>query len=382
MPKVSVIVLSYNHEKFITQTIESVLNQTFQDFEIIVVDDCSTDNSVAAIKKIHDPRIKLFVHSKNQGCYATHNDAIGKASGEYTSLINSDDIWEKDKLAKQLAYFDKHSNIDVVLTKVTLIDDDGNTLQSNEPNIFDVKNRTSAEWLNRFFTTGNCLCHPSSMFRKKVYDEVGLYQKNFGLLGDFDMWTRVCQKHEIHILDEHLIKFRLLQNGQNASSENIYNYSRNYFEYQKVLNNFLQITNIERFMAIFPEAKKYGQVTLDTIPYFLARIALDITYNVHNLWGLNTLYDFISQKNNIKILEDRFNFSNVDFVKLTKKYDLLNLAIIQNKNTEIQAKDTVIQDLNTKIQKLNTQLQTTLNTISWKITKPLRLISRILKKTQ
>lgn len=362
MPKVSVIVLSYNHEKFIAETIRSVLNQTFQDFEIIVVDDCSTDNSVAEIKKITDPRIKLFVHDKNQGTCATHNDALAKASGEYTSLINSDDTWEKNKLAAEVQYLTDHPEVDIVFTKVTLIDDFGNKLLQGLPNVFDVKNRTPAEWLHHFFTTGNCLCHPSSMPRKSVYSDVGYYQKKFGLLGDFDMWIRVSlKKHQIHILDEPLINFRILQNGQNVSAGSIYSTSRNYFEYQKALDNYLHITDIQYFEEIFPEAKIYGQVTPDTIPYFLARIALEVTSNTQNLWGLNTLYKFISDENNLKIVEERFGFTNVDFVKLTKSYDLLNLKAIEER-------DKITQSI--------------LNTISWKVTKPLRAIKSIFRVFQ
>ena len=124
-PKVSIGIPSYNHEKYISETIESILNQTFQDFEIIITDDGSSDNSLDVIKSISDPRIKLFVFDENQGACKAVNNCIKNSRGEYFAYVSSDDVWDKDKLEKQVKFLDENPHFPAVFTKVNIIDEDG-----------------------------------------------------------------------------------------------------------------------------------------------------------------------------------------------------------------------------------------------------------------
>ncbi|HSE39385.1 MAG TPA: glycosyltransferase family 2 protein, partial [Acidobacteriota bacterium] len=98
MPTVSVIIPSYNHERFVQECIQSVLNQTFQDFEIIITDDASIDRTVEIIEQFDDPRIKLFKHSINQGVSIAANNCIKHAKGKYIAWLSSDDAWYSEKL--------------------------------------------------------------------------------------------------------------------------------------------------------------------------------------------------------------------------------------------------------------------------------------------
>ena len=107
MPKVSIIIPSYNHEKYIRECLQSALNQDYQDFEIIITDDGSSDRSVEIIKEFTDPRIHLFVHPHNQGACVTMNHCLEQAKGEYIGVLNSDDAWEPTKLGKQVRLLDK-----------------------------------------------------------------------------------------------------------------------------------------------------------------------------------------------------------------------------------------------------------------------------------
>ena len=99
---VSVIIPVYNSEKYVKEAIDSVLKQTYQNFEIIVVDDCSTDNSCQIIKKIDDQRIRLIKLDKNSGVAVARNIAIENAKGQYIAFLDSDDIWLEDKLLQQI----------------------------------------------------------------------------------------------------------------------------------------------------------------------------------------------------------------------------------------------------------------------------------------
>ncbi len=115
---------SYNHGKYLSETIESILNQTFQDLELIIIDDFSKDNSKAIIETYQekDGRIKAFFHEKNIGITPTTNELIAKSSGKYIARIDSDDVWMKSKLAKQLAILQKNESL-IVWSEGEVIDE-------------------------------------------------------------------------------------------------------------------------------------------------------------------------------------------------------------------------------------------------------------------
>ena len=126
MPKVTVILTSFNHEKYIREAIDSVLNQTFTDFELIILDDGSSDNSWHLINQYSDSRIKACCSLVNVGGVVGVNKAISEqATGKYIAIHHSDDIWELDKLEKQVVYLEAHSEIGAVFTWVQIIDEHG-----------------------------------------------------------------------------------------------------------------------------------------------------------------------------------------------------------------------------------------------------------------
>ena len=221
-PKVSIAIPSYNHGKYISETIESILNQTFQDFEIIITDDGSTDNTVEVIKSFKDDRIKLFVFEENQGACKALNNCIINSKGKYFAYISSDDVWENDKIEKQVKYLDENPSTPVVFTKVKIIDEESNQFTETDHyyySIFEQENRPRSEWLNHFFYFGNIICHPSIMIKRSVYDEIGLYNERLVNMPDFDMWVRLSMKYNIHILDEKLTKFRVRKDEKNVSGD-------------------------------------------------------------------------------------------------------------------------------------------------------------------
>ena len=124
MVLVNVLIPSYNHGKFISETIESVLNQTFKNFEFIIIDDCSIDNSKEKIENYskHDKKIKFIAHSENKGPSKTLNEAIKIAKGKFIAFLNSDDVWNKDKLEKQLKILKKNENL-IIWSEGEIIDE-------------------------------------------------------------------------------------------------------------------------------------------------------------------------------------------------------------------------------------------------------------------
>jgi len=330
MPRVSVIIPAYNHEKYVGECIQSALDQTYQDFEIIITDDGSSDRTVKVIKEFADSRIQLYTYAENKGACTATNNCIRKATGEYIAVLNSDDAWEPTKLEKQVKYLDSHPEIGAVFTKVIFVDEASSPVGPSDYkhyyNIFDQRNRSRYAWLNHLFSRGNCLCHPSVLIRKKCYDDVGLYDERMANIPDQDMWTRLCFKYDIHILNEKLVRFRILADKSSASADKLSTHIRVRFEYKQILNHYLAINDRETFLKIFPEAKKYGVVEGEYIPYFLSRLAIDVPYTSWQLWGLEVLHNFIGNDVNARGLEKKYGFRYRDFYNLTAQHDVFNIS--------------------------------------------------------
>ena len=127
MAKVSVLMSSYNHQSFISEAIHSVLKQSFQDWEFLIIDDCSTDESFLIAKKFEnqDSRIKVFKSPYNRGMVQNTNELILASKGEYIAIINSDDYWEEKKLEKQVDFLDNNREYGACFTSVNMINEGG-----------------------------------------------------------------------------------------------------------------------------------------------------------------------------------------------------------------------------------------------------------------
>ena len=210
-PRVSVIIPSYNHEAFVGEAIESVLNQDFQDYELLIADDHSSDHSVDVIKTYTDKRIRTFFLNENLGATGILKFLIEHARGEYIALLNSDDRWCPGKLSKQYAFLEKNQDYAACFTWADFIDEHGNPIKKDSDldlHMFIRENRTQYAWLNFFFYNGNCLCHPSILIRKSVYDTLGYYNGAYRQLPDFEYWIRLCVKYPIYIIEEVLVNHR------------------------------------------------------------------------------------------------------------------------------------------------------------------------------
>ena len=128
MPKVSVILPTYNQERYISAAIESVLHQTYQDFEIIVVNDASSDGTIDCVQSYKDSPIQLYSLKQNQGESAATNFGIQKAQGEWIAILHSDDVFALDKLEKQINFTQENPNVSAVLSQVKVIDEIGQPL--------------------------------------------------------------------------------------------------------------------------------------------------------------------------------------------------------------------------------------------------------------
>ena len=196
LPRVSVILTSYNHERYINNSIESVLEQTFRDFELIVLDDASDDGSWEIINSFSDKRIRAYRNDERKES-GNIERALTYASGEYIAIHHSDDLWLPHKLEKQVDFLDSNPGYSAVFCYINVVDGSGRII-NDESNIyikaFTHENRSRHEWLNYFFYQGNAFCHPTVLIRKKCYDEI-IYDRRYKQRPDYDFWIRLLLMH-------------------------------------------------------------------------------------------------------------------------------------------------------------------------------------------
>ena len=154
---VSIVMVNYNQERFIKEAIDSVIAQTYQNWELIIVDDGSTDQSVDIIKNYDDDRIKpIYLEENSHICIAT-NVGFSHVTGEYIARLDSDDVWEKEKLYKQVTLLEEKPNARVCFTQVNLIDENGQNINEKESellNLYNSRQKDRKDWIRCLFFIG------------------------------------------------------------------------------------------------------------------------------------------------------------------------------------------------------------------------------------
>lgn len=295
-PRVSVCVTSYNHERFIGPAIQSVLDQDFQDFEIVVVDDASVDASCAVIESFTDPRIRLHRNEENVGSTLTFRKALENSQGEFVAILASDDLYMAGKLSAQIAVFDENPSIGAVFSNVQPVDEDGNNVEHAVlDGRFLQRNRPKSEWLRLMFLEGNFLAAPSAVMRRSVMDEIGPHNPLLMQAPDFEYWIRLCMKHEIHVLPEKLAGHRIHADQSNLSAATPDRQARVFWEWIKLLDAYRSIDDEAYMRRIFPEARpeRLGSLPVSTL---LIEPALQSSIPPVQAFGLNVLQGILSNE--------------------------------------------------------------------------------------
>lgn len=203
-PLVSVIMPAYNAERYLNEAVESILCQTFRDFELIVIDDCSTDGSLAILKSFaaRDERVSLLENAQNLGVTPTLNHGIQAARGEYIARMDADDISLPDRLEKQVTFLQANPEIGLISGREVAIDSAGRELEGD----FNVTVEPGCiHWLLHFT---NPITHPAVMGRKALYEQAGGYDPEILYAEDYDLWQRMSQFCLLSNLPDVLIKKR------------------------------------------------------------------------------------------------------------------------------------------------------------------------------
>jgi glycosyltransferase involved in cell wall biosynthesis len=210
-PKITVLMPVYNCELYIQEAVDSILNQTFTDFEFLIIDDASSDKTVTIIKTYNDLRIKLIEKPLNTGYTNSLNYGLTIASGEYIARMDGDDISLPERFAKQVAFLDK--NLDVVLCGTALKIIDSYRVICYPEFHEDIK----LEMLKR-----NCIVHPSVMFKKSVLNNNYIkYDISKEPAEDYNLWTKLLLYGKLYNFQEVLLYYRVHQSQVSQKRNNI-----------------------------------------------------------------------------------------------------------------------------------------------------------------
>lgn len=208
MPKVSVCIPTYNQGRFIGQAIQSVLEQSFQDFELIIVDNCSTDNTQEVVKSFSDKRIKYFRNNTNIGGGKNWNKAISLATGGYISILHSDDFYLPGILEAESQVLDLNPNVGLVYSACRVISEKGEELFVYPLFYSDYINKGISELKTLLFN--DHIPVPTVMVRKECYKKLGgFWIDNFNIAGDYEMWMRICLYYDIAYISKVLACYRI-----------------------------------------------------------------------------------------------------------------------------------------------------------------------------
>lgn len=276
MPKVSVIMPSYNKAHYIAKSIESILNQTYADWELIIIDDVSTDDSVKIIQSFMDERIIFKVNERNVGIAENRNRAIDIAKGEYIALLDADDISTNIRLEKEVDFLDNHPDIDVVFGGFQEIDTNGNI---KETYFSPLKNPA---YIKAQLMVQDVIPNGSCMYRKSFIDKYNIrYRDGYLGMDDYLFWIECSLYGKITGLSDVFLYWRNTENN----GTNTYKYSEAYREKRE-----------QKYSEILAFALKENGFTLtDTEIKLYCRILSEYKYKIMSEEEIFCFYSLIKK---------------------------------------------------------------------------------------
>lgn len=222
-PRISVLMAVYNGGSFLSPAIESVLRQSEKRFEFLIVDDGSSDNSVATVERFKDSRIRLIRHKTNQGLAASLNSGLAQARGDYIARLDADDLALPDRLARQAEYLDRHPEIGLVGSNAILVDEEGRRLyQTDYP-----RSPLAVRWVSLL---QNPFIHSTVMLRRALLEQHSLrYDPRLTATQDYDFWLRCLEHTEAANLTACTVFLR--RHGASISSQRADTQRRNTVEF-------------------------------------------------------------------------------------------------------------------------------------------------------
>jgi hypothetical protein len=210
-PRVSVVMPLFNAAPYVEKAVRSVLEQTYRDFELIIVDDGSTDGSAETVRAITDPHIRLITKA-NEGIASALNAGVAAARGEFIARMDADDVAMPERLARQVAYMDAHSELGLLGTWAEIVDADGTRVSAFEHPV-------THERIQHDLLFDTPFAHPTMLIRRALLGSVGGYDGDPAIFEDHDLWRRMITRTRGANLPEHLLRYRRLPTSLSHNPE-------------------------------------------------------------------------------------------------------------------------------------------------------------------
>ena len=431
---VSIFINAYNSENFILEAVGSVLNQSYKNIQLVVIDDCSTDKTYELLKTVKDNRLELYKNEVNMGISYTCNRGIDLCRGEYIAHIDSDDVWMVNMLEKQVGFLEQNPKYGACFSQADIIDSSGklcNDTHSELKEIYNMYNLPQEKMFRYFIENPNRLSHSSVVAKASVVKQIGHHRLSTRYLHDYDYWLRMIMHCEIYILQEALTMIRVHNDSNSTMNESkwiahdnellyiidnaIENCSDELFlrafngklrlsgEYThketRLEKAFYSIDNIYRFktnpilaikrlMRLFDSDPEYLEISMRKFNFSLKDLYV---LQAHRLYSDTELIEsqkqLIDHLHKIKASQDDY-LEEMEKIISTKndEYKNLEVKIAQNAST-IEALNDAKHNLKNDyeaLQKeyvlLSNSYAEIQNSFCWRITAPIRKISKIFKK--
>lgn len=303
-PKVSIACRTFNASGTIARAIRSVLNQTYENWELIIADDGSSDDTVAIIKQFHDERIRLHVNTSNLGPIGNLNKVFSLCSGTYIAVLDGDDFYRPTKLEKQVNFLETHPDYGAVFSYITC---DAKITS----NLINRPFHSREDMIREIFFYQNFLAFPTEMFRKELLVH---FPEPLIATGDCNFHLQTLFKTKIKILEEPLVVY-------NTQGDHVSSWINNQVvdtENMLLLKTFTKLTDLELFKSTFRNYyERYGQIksTAD-IPYFIARIAIETPQRSAS--GLYLLAELFLDDAYFNHIRQTYQVSYGDYINIRK----------------------------------------------------------------
>lgn len=331
---VSIILCTYNRAHTLKATIDSILAQTYTDFELILVDDGSTDRTQELLAEYSDERIRSYVLEENSFYCAAANFGLTKVRGDYIAFATSDDVWNLRKLERQLDYMEKRKDCGACFTFVHLIDENGDNADEKYKDMLNVFRKvyySRRDWIQRFIFEGNCLCHPTAVVRKEVLDKVGGYHVFYSLLADMELWLRIVRYYPIHVIEEDLLGYRMFEDQtKQVSGTTEKKRTKSLNEHMIIRNNFINDLSEQELEDFFANKFQYKEAfTHQEMEIERALLLLHCVSDLPEIGtlGMDKFEKLLRDNEYVKVLKDTYQIQLQDIYQWNTKHFYMDYTI-------------------------------------------------------
>lgn len=386
---VSVLMCTYNREKFLARAIESVLSQTYEDLEFVIVDDGSTDGTEELIRSYTDSRIKYLKQEQNSFYCHAANWGLWHCSGDYIAFMNSDDEWLPEKLERQIAFLNENRDYGACFSAAYLIDSDRKDVTDECPlmrDVFAKQYESQKECLRYFFRHGNSLCHPSAIVRKEVLDKVGAFNLMYCQMADFELWVRIVSQVPIHVMRDRLLRFRWdVKDKTQVSSDTREHAVRTFNEQVLIGRDLMNRLTDEQVREYFAEdfvkqdSNSHLEIEFERC-FLLLKRGAGMEYP--EAIGMSRLEQVLNLPGAYEVLGDHFGMSIFELYEMNKIHiyqDPWGKKECESQQNKIAKQRMRIESLKRENQELRKLIAEYAGSSSWRLTEPLRRLGRMVK---